>query len=181
MGSVQHNSLTSDVLERTHILEEILERVDEYAGIFDKVDYSALKDEVLKPVLAEDFDPETQIRGFLRTFRHTLAYKAAFSKIAYPSLRVQINEFIDGKQSKEVVGGKEFHLIPHKSPPVVHHLSVLGELKKLLLDGLEVKKAVKNVLHPKHKHVKILPVLYESSTSGQVVEVSHHFLRVFHS
>ena len=41
----------------------------------------ALKQEVLKPVLADHFNPETQIRGFLKAFRHTLAYKAAFEEI----------------------------------------------------------------------------------------------------
>jgi len=171
MGSIERHSLRAEILERTHILEEILDQVDGFASEFDKVDYSALKNEVLKPVIAEHFDPETQIRGFLKTFRHTLVYKAAFSRIASSELQEQINNFIDGKQAKEVVKGKDFHLTSHRSPPVVHHFSLLQELKKLLLGGQELKTAVHDILHPKHKHVKDLPVLYEDTSESQVVEV----------
>jgi len=67
-------NLEKDILERTHILKEILVKVDTYAKEYNLIDYSALKDEVLRPVLKEHFDPEAQIRGFLRTFRHTVAY-----------------------------------------------------------------------------------------------------------
>lgn len=67
--------LRRDHLERTFILKEILDHIDEYATENTGVDCLPLKDEVLKPVLADDFDPETQIRGFLRTFQHTSAYK----------------------------------------------------------------------------------------------------------
>lgn len=73
MGPLLHR----EHLERTSILKEILDHVDEYASEYNKIDYAPLKDEVLKPVLADDFEPETQIRGFLRTFQHTLAYKLA--------------------------------------------------------------------------------------------------------
>lgn len=67
--------LRAKILERTHILKEILNHVDDYSTTFDKIDYSALKDDVLKPVIAETFSPEAQIRGFLCTFRYTSAYK----------------------------------------------------------------------------------------------------------
>ena len=175
MVFTEQTSLRADLLERTHILQEILQHVDDYSDEFDKVDYAALKEEVLKPVLAEHFDPETQIRGFLKTFRHTLVYKAAFSRIASPDLKRQINDFIDGKHAKEVVGNEEFDTTSHRSPPVVHHFSLLAELQKLLIGGLELKAAIKDVFHPKHKHVKDLPILYEGTvgpTANQVVEVS---------
>lgn len=171
MGSIAQSSLDGSILERTHILEEILDHVDEYCGKFDKVDYDSLKEEVLKPIIAETFNPETQIRGFLKTFRHTLAYKAAFSKIESAELKTQINVFIEGKNAKEVVGDKEFHLVSHKSPPVLHHFSLLEELKKLVLGGLELKAAIKDIFHPKHKHVKNLPVIYEDASDTEVVEV----------
>lgn len=171
MGSISPTSLRGEVLERTHILEEILDHVDEYAREFDKIDYDALKDQVLKPVIAETFDPETQIRGFLRTFRHTPVYKLAFSKIESEELKQQIDDFIHGKRADDVIGGKGFHLASHKSPPVRHHFSLLEELKKLVISGLELKAAVKDIFHPKHKHVKDLPVVYEDASSTKVVEV----------
>ncbi|KAF2478349.1 uncharacterized protein BDR25DRAFT_330802 [Lindgomyces ingoldianus] len=170
MGSISQAFLSGNVLERDHILQEILEHVEEYSGEYDKVDYSALKNDVLKPVIAEEFNPETQIRGFLKAFQHTLVYKTAFAKIQSPELKDQISDFIEGKQAKEVVGDKEFHLVSHKSPPVVHHFSLLEELKKLVINGLEWKAAVKDVFHPKHKHVKSLPILYEDAADTKVVE-----------
>ncbi|ORY15953.1 hypothetical protein BCR34DRAFT_557894 [Clohesyomyces aquaticus] len=144
MGSISQASLDGTVLERDHILQEIFDHVEDYAGEYNKVDYSALKNEVLKPVIAEEFNPETQIRGFLRTFQHTLAYKAAFSKIQSSELKDQIHDFIEGKGAKDVIGDKEFHLGSHKSPPVVHHFSLLEELKKLVVNSLELKAAIKD-------------------------------------
>jgi hypothetical protein len=172
MGSVSQSSLRSELLERTHILKEILSHVDDYSREYDKIDYSSLKNEVLKPVLAETFDPETQIRGFLKTFRHTLVYKAAFSKIDNQELKDRINAFIDGKGAKDVVGADGFHVASHASPPVHHHFSLLSELKKLVLSAIELKEAVKDVLHPQHKHVKDLPVVFEDLSDTRVVEVS---------
>lgn len=171
MANFEKSSLRPDILERTHILHEILDHVDEYASRFDKVDFSALKDEVLKPVLAETFDPETQIRGFLKTFRHTPVYEAAFAKITDPHLKRQINGFIEGKRSKDVVGKHGFSVLTHPSPPVVRHFSLLKELKKLVLCGSDIKEAVENVRHPRHQHVKGLPIVYEEANDGQVVEV----------
>lgn len=170
MSSVPKPSLRTEHLERTHILQQILRDVDAYASEFDKVDYNSLKQDVLKPVLAETFDPETQIRGFLKTFRHTLAYKSAFSKIESQELKDQIKNFIDGNGAKDVVGTNGFHLLAHKSPPVYHHFSLIAELKKLVLGVVELNEAVKDVLHPKHKHVKDLPIVYEDAASSKVVE-----------
>lgn len=172
MGSISQSSLGRDVLERTHILKEILNHVEEYSHEFDKIDYPALKDEVLKPVIAETFDPETQIRGFLKTFRHTLVYKAAFSQIDSEELKEQINAFIDGKDAKQTLDGKGFHLTSHKSPPVHHHFSLLAELKKLVISTVDLKAIIKDVLHPKHKHVKDLPIIFEDASDTKVVEVS---------
>lgn len=171
MSSISQSSLPRDLLERSHILKEILQHVDEYSKQFDRIDYPALKEEVLKPVLAEAFNPETQIRGFLKTFRNTLVYKAAFSKIESQDLREQIDDFINGKSSKDVVHGKEFHLVSHKSPPVHHHFSLLSELKKLVLSAIELKAAIKDAFHPKHKHVKGLPIIFEDTSDTKVVEV----------
>lgn len=170
MSSVSSSSVHPDTLERTHILKEILEHVEEYAKKFDKVDYSALRDQILKPVLEETFDPEIQIRGFLNTFKHTSAYKDAFSNIP-DDLKEQVNDFVHGKPADKVVEGHDLHLTAHKSPPVEHHFSLLTQLKKWLLCGSDIKEAVEDARHPKHKHVKGLPILYENSTGSQVVEV----------
>jgi hypothetical protein len=174
MASTEPRSLRAEILERTHILKDILDHVDDFAEEFNKVDYSALKDDILKPVLAETFDPETQIRGFLRTFKHTSAYKSAFSKIANQDLKAQIDAFVEGKHVKDVVKGHDLHLTAHKSPPVEHHFSLLRQLKKLVLCCSDVKDAVEDVDHPQHKHVKKLPILYENSSGTQVVEVGFY-------
>ncbi|KAH7118729.1 hypothetical protein B0J11DRAFT_591121 [Dendryphion nanum] len=171
MGSIaQPPSLRAEILERTHILKDILAHIDRYSSEYDKIDYSALKEDVLKPVLADDFDPETQIRGFLKTFRHTLSYKAAFSRIASDDLKDRIDAFIDGKRAKDAIGDRGFHLLSHKSEPVQHHFTLIAEIKKLLVDGLELKAIVKDILHPKHQHVKDLPIIYEDVRNTQVVE-----------
>lgn len=173
MGSISPISLASDRLERTHILNEILDDVEKrYAAEFDLVDYKPLKEEVLKPVLAETFNPETQIRGFLKTFRHTLAYKAAISNIESHQLKKQIDAFVDGHDAKDVIGNKGFHVGAHKSPPVHHHFSLLAELQKLAINVLELKEVVRDVFHPQHKHVKDLPVVFEGTSDNKVVEVS---------
>tara|TARA_R110002003_G_scaffold176_6_gene14330 strand:+ start:2591 stop:3115 length:525 start_codon:yes stop_codon:yes gene_type:complete len=174
MGSISQPSLRSELLERTHILKQILNHVDDYAAEFDLVDYDSLKEEVLKPVLAETFDPETQIRGFLKTFRHTLVYKAAISNIENKQLKDQIGAFVDGKDAKKVVGNEGFHVAAHKSPPVHHHFSLLTELQKLFFGVLELKEVVEDVFHPQHKHVKDLPVVFEGTGDDKVVEVSAH-------
>lgn len=171
MGSVpQTTSLRGDVLERTHILKDILSHIDEYSREDDEIDYSALKKYVLQPVIAEEFDPETQIRGFLKTFRHTLSYNAAFSRIASKELRDQIEDFINGKHAKDAIGERGFHLLSHKSEPVQHHFSLITELKKLLIGGLELKAVVKDILHPRHQYIKDLPIIYEDVQNKQVVE-----------
>ena len=77
MSSITSTSLNGRILKRTHILEEILHHIDEDSQKFDTVNYDVLKEEVLKPVLAESFNPKVQIRGFLKTFRLNLTYKAA--------------------------------------------------------------------------------------------------------
>jgi hypothetical protein len=183
--------LPREHLERNHILQQILSHVDDYAEEFNKIDYPALKEEVLKPVIAETFNPETQIRGFFRTFRHTLAYEAvcslkpchgsllltccsakAIDKLASEELKSQIREFVDGKDARSVVDGKEFRVDLHKSPPVQHHFSLLGKLKKLFVCSIDLKAAISDIFHPKHKHVKNLPIIYEDANDTKPVEVS---------
>ncbi|KAH7337903.1 hypothetical protein BKA66DRAFT_479830 [Pyrenochaeta sp. MPI-SDFR-AT-0127] len=103
-------------------------------------------------------------------FRHTLAYKTALSNIASKELRQQIDNFVSGKSAKEVVADKESPLVSHKGPPVTHHFSLLKELQNLLLSCFELKAAIKGIFHPKHKHVRDLPVVYEDLNDSKVVE-----------
>ncbi|KAF2011948.1 hypothetical protein BU24DRAFT_443328 [Aaosphaeria arxii CBS 175.79] len=166
----QSTTLPARSLERTHILKQILEHIEEFSDDSDEVDYAALKEEVLKPVIAERFDPEVQLRGFLRTFQHTITYRKAYSNIKSPELRGQIDAFVNGKHAKDVTSNLGFDLLLHKSPGVQHHFSLLEELKKLLVGGLELKAIVKDIFHPKHKYVKDLPVVYEGIKENSVVE-----------
>ena len=64
-----------------------------------------------------------------------------------------------------------FHLVSHRSPPVVHHFSLLNELKKLVIGEIELKTAVQDIFHPKHKHVKDLPIIYEGAGKKKIMEV----------
>ncbi|KAF2746840.1 hypothetical protein M011DRAFT_67900 [Sporormia fimetaria CBS 119925] len=163
-------TLPPEALERNHILQQILDRVEDYAPEFDLVDYHALKDQVLRPVLSKEFNPEVQIRGFLKAFRHTLAYKSAFSKIQSDDLKQKIEEFSEGKRADEVMDGSELDLVALKSPPVQHHFSLMQQLKRLLICGVDLKAVVTDVFHPKHKHVKNLPILYEDVKEEKVIE-----------
>ncbi|KAJ9668811.1 hypothetical protein H2201_001057 [Coniosporium apollinis] len=171
MGSVPGNAPTRENLERTHILHDILDNVDRYSDEYDKVDYDALKRDVLKPVLHDDFDPEVQIRGFLRAFRHTPAFRAAFENIRSPELQNQVQAFIRGSSAKEAVGKEGFRLSSHPSPGVKHHFSLIDELQNLVLGAIELKEAVEDVFHPKHAYVKALPLIYEDAASMKVMEV----------
>jgi len=181
-NGTQHS--VAERLQRDYILHDILENVDRYSKEYDKVDYEPLKNDVIKKVLDEDFDPEVQIRGFLKAFRHTPAYKAAFAKIESDQLKNQINSFIEGSSPEEIVGDKGFHPTKHPSPPTKHHFSLLSALKKLVSSGLEIKEFledgkahVKEFLEdgehvsPKH-YLKDVPVLYEDKADTKVMEVS---------
>ncbi|KAL5443391.1 hypothetical protein PMIN06_008706 [Paraphaeosphaeria minitans] len=162
--------LRREHLERTSILKEILDHVSEYATKYDKIDYLPLEKEVLKPVLADKFDPETQIRGFLRTFQHTIAYKLAIERIQSEELKKQITEFVDGKDTKTIINGKSFRVDLHRSPPVQHHFSLTDELKKLFVCTIDLKAAISDVFHPKHKYVKNLPIIYEDAQNTKLLE-----------
>ncbi|SMR44975.1 unnamed protein product [Zymoseptoria tritici ST99CH_1A5] len=173
MSSTARAPLASEHLERTHILQEILDHLDQYTKVFNLIDYTALKQDVLEPVLAETFDPETQIRGFLKTFRKTLAFGTALSDLQSEQLRKQIDAFVDGKAATDVIGTKGFDVNARKSPPVRHHFSLITELKKLVLcasDGSELKAAVKDALNSKNKHVKDLPIVFEDANERKFVE-----------
>lgn len=158
-------------LERDHILKEILDQIGDYAERFNTIDYDSFKDDVLKPILAENFNPETQIRGYLKAFQHTTAYKNAYSQIQSPELKQQIDAFLRGTSAKDIIGEKGFHVQAHRSPPVVHHFSLLEELKKLVVGKLKLRTFLQYIFSPKRKHVIKLPKLYEDAAGIKAVEV----------
>ena len=159
-------------LERNHILQDILDHVLDFSTKFNLIDYSALKEDVLKPVLADKFDPEIQIRGFLKAIQHTDAFKQAFKNLGDSHVQEQLSAFIEGRSSKDVVAEKGFEVRAHPSPGAKHHFSLLNALKKLVVDGLEVKEAVETFFERDEykKHTKHVPIIYEDATEKKVMQ-----------
>jgi len=160
-------------LERNHILEDILQHCTDYAGEYKDINYNALKDDVIRPVIENHFDPETQLRGFLKVFQRTLAYNAAFANIQDEDLKKRINAFANGESSKQASDGLKINVSGHASPGVQHHFSLIRELRKLFLSILELKNALTDCFHPRHTYVKDLPIVWEDSVTEAPVEVSH--------
>ena len=107
-----------------------------------------------------------------KLFPSILTLYKAIDKIASVELQQQIEDFADGKETRDVLQDKPFRVDVHKSPPVQHHFSLIEELKKLFVCSIDLKAAVNDVLHPKHKHVKNLPIIYEDKSNTRLVEVS---------
>ena len=162
-------------LERNNILQDIIDNIEQFREKFHLVDYRTLKDDVLKPVLAGDFDPEVQIRGFLRTFRRTEVFQAALEDIGSPDLKDQIQAFADGRSAKQVVQKGGINVSRHASPPVKSHFSLLERLKELVLRGLHLQEKIVKDAHvkEKHGHLADLPIVYEDSDKKKVIEVSY--------
>ncbi|KAJ7916917.1 hypothetical protein B0H13DRAFT_1870765 [Mycena leptocephala] len=82
--------------------------------------HQALKEEVIAPVLRNEFDTEVQIRGFLRALQYTPAFKEGVDKIGRPELKAQIRAFIEGKSATDVLGTKSFHCVQQGSSHAAH-------------------------------------------------------------
>ncbi|RCI16379.1 hypothetical protein L249_2455 [Ophiocordyceps polyrhachis-furcata BCC 54312] len=160
-------------LERDAILKQILDHIGDFADRFDKIDYDALKKDVLVPVLEGHFDPEVQIRGFLKTFHHTVAFQKALSTIDDGQIRAQVENFVAGKSIKDVTDGGEFNLSALPSGPVKHHFSLLDTLKKIVLTGLDLRQEVHKLFQGEffHRHLSNLPIVYEDGSETKVMEV----------
>ncbi|RDA94540.1 hypothetical protein CP533_2744 [Ophiocordyceps camponoti-saundersi (nom. inval.)] len=161
------------LLERDAILKQILDHIGDFADRFDKVDYDALKEDVLVPVLEGHFDPEVQIRGFLKTFQHTVTFKKALSSIDNAQIRAEVEKFVAGKSTKEVTDGHGFNLAALPSGPVKHHFSLLDTLKKIVLTGLDLRQEIHNLFQGEFfdRHFKDLPIVYEDGAETKVMEV----------
>ncbi|KAL9108479.1 MAG: hypothetical protein Q9227_006694 [Pyrenula ochraceoflavens] len=159
-------------LERNHLLQAILDHIESFADKFNLIDYDSLRQDVLKPVLADAFDPEIQIRGFLKAIRHTDGFKKAFEEVESSQLRDQIESFVDGQSSEEVVAGRGFEVKSHPSPGAKHHFSLLDALKKLTVSGLGLKERVQRLFKEDdiEKHRKHVPIIFEDAAEKKIME-----------
>ncbi|KAJ7467680.1 hypothetical protein FB451DRAFT_395584 [Mycena latifolia] len=152
------------ILQRDYILQDILDNIDELQRReprLKEVDTKPLKEEVLAPVLRNEFDTEVQIRGFLRAMQYTPAFRASVDKIGRPELKAHIGAFIDGRSAREVLGDKAFVL------PASNKHGVVGERKdhKSFVDVLEsIPGKLKETFGP---HV---PNIYEDHEQKKVVK-----------
>ncbi|KAK6984829.1 putative fad-binding type 2 protein [Favolaschia claudopus] len=177
-------------LERDSILNDILAHIDSYAHHDPAIDCEALKEHVLRPVLANTFDPEVQLRGFLRALRRTSSFAVALEGIQDGEVRAKVESFVDGKSVKEVLGGKGFAM-----PKGGHRQVGANEQKRKenfgerLVNGIAdaVDEVVFKVLDAKEEVESRLdvmkerlidgshahPEIYEDEAETKVMEVHH--------
>lgn len=160
------------ILQRDYILRDILANIDELQrnepGLKD-VDTKPLKEEVIAPVLRNEFDTEVQIRGFLRALQHTPAFKKSFDKVGRPELKEQIRAFIDGKSATDVPGTESFVL------PASNKHGVVGKGKDHN-SIVEVELILAKLKEASGPH---LPKIYEDKAQTKVMEVSSFCRIVF--
>ncbi|KAJ6566778.1 hypothetical protein B0H19DRAFT_713862 [Mycena capillaripes] len=156
---------TPPILQRDHILQDILTHIDELKKREPRlkdVDTKPLKEEVLTPVLRNEFDTEVQIRGFLRALQYTPAFKQSLDKIGRPDLKEQIGAFIAGKGATDVLGGTNFVL------PASNKHGVVGK-KKDHKSFVEVLESIPSKFKRAFEHD--LPKIYEDHAQTKVIEV----------
>jgi hypothetical protein len=157
------------ILQRDYILQDILANIDKLQRnepCLKDIDTKPLKEEVIAPVLRNEFDMEVQIRGFLRALQYTPAFKASVDKIGRPELKAQIGAFIEGKSATDVLGAKSFML------PASNKHGVVGKGKshKSIVEALEsIPAKLKEALGPH------LPKIYEDKAQTKVMEVSSFY------
>ena len=123
----------TEALQRNAILKSMLANISSYEKDYPKVKVDVLKNDVLEKVLQAprtdndvDFDPEVQLRGFLRTFEDLPAYAEQF-KVLDPRTKQQISTFKDnekGWRDTEIWKdtSKKGFLLPEINPDVSHML-----------------------------------------------------------
>jgi hypothetical protein len=151
---------------------------DRFARNYSEVDYGTLKKEVLIPVIEKEFNPEVQLRGFLRAFRNTSGFKNSFKNIGDPTLKKQITAFIEGKPSDDAVCNHDFDVSGHRGP-VKHHFSLLSVLKNLFACALQLKEAIKDIFPRKHRYVQDLPGFWEDQKQTKAMKVICSTLPLF--
>ena len=118
----------SNMLVRDAILRSMLQNISDYHKRESSVKVDVLKESVLQKVIdAPDpnkpdvnFDPEVQLRGFLRAFVETAAFSTKI-KLLDDVTQAQIRAFIDNKDWKKSVEGG-FRL-PEYNPAVSQALA----------------------------------------------------------
>lgn len=181
---------TSLILQRDHILRDILEHIDgliNHTHRLHDVDTKPLKDEVIRPVLDGKFDPEVQIRGFLRALRRTTAFKQSLEKIDSPSLKEDIIAFMDGKSAGDALDGKVFVLPASKKHGAVgrpkfgkqekevESHSIVDRVKQVVLKLLHVKALFTSCFGKEKAVDRDLPRIFEDKGQTKTVEVSPLF------
>ena len=118
----------SNMLERDAILRSMLHNISDYHKREPSVKVDVLKESVLQRVIdAPDpnkpdvkFDPEVQLRGFLRAFAETTAFSTKF-KLLDDVTQAQIRAFLDNKNWKKTV--EDGFRLPEYNPAVSQTLS----------------------------------------------------------
>ncbi|KAF7502144.1 hypothetical protein GJ744_006980 [Endocarpon pusillum] len=157
-------------LNNRFILGQIIDHVKELVEDFPGVDISELRKQLVN-VQDHRFEPETQIRGFLRAFRHTPVFSHAFEELS-DRTKSQLEAFMEGKSAEDVIGHAKF-FYPAPSPAVKHHFRLLDffkSLKKRSGPGEETDTAAL-------AKAQGLPIIYEDKARTKIMEVysSHPF------
>ena len=102
----------SNKLVRDTILRSMLQNISDYHKREPSVKVDVLKESVLQKVIdapdpnkpGVNFDPEVQLRGFLRAFAETAAFSTKI-KLLDDVTQTQIRAFLDNKDWKKTVEG----------------------------------------------------------------------------
>ena len=165
-------------LNNNFLLEEIIDHVGELRGDFPKVNIDELIDQLTR-VRSKKFDPEEQLRGFLKTFEKTTAYRDGYSKLD-DRTKSRLDAFIKGRSAAEVVGQEDvslqpspaakdhFRLLDHSlqpSPGEKPHFRLLDALRKLRVHKFDIKSLKKDL------KAADVPLIYENEAQTELMEV----------
>ncbi|ERF72013.1 hypothetical protein EPUS_08407 [Endocarpon pusillum Z07020] len=157
-------------LNNRFILVQIIDHGKGLVEDFRRVDISELRKQLVN-VQDHKFEPETQIRGFLRAFRHTAVFRQAFEELN-DRTKSQLEAFMEGKSAEDVVGHAKF-FYPAPSPAAKHHFRLLDFLKSLQERFDPGEETDKTAL----AKAQGLPIIYEDKARAKIMEVcsSHPF------
>lgn len=158
----------SSKLNNHYILGEIIDHVGELSGEFPKVDLEELISQ-LTQVKSKNFNPEVQLRGFLKVFKKTRTYQDGYSKLDGPT-KSRLDAFIQGRSAADVTGQEIPILQPR--PTANHRSKLLGIIRRLLgfLQRLHIHKSgVKNL--GKDLKATKAPLIYEDEERTKLIKV----------
>lgn len=157
-------------LARDAILKSMLENISGYNTKYPRVNIDVLKQAVLEKVVDApnpqkpdvEFDPEIQLRGFLRAFASTPAYSAKVN-VLDDKTKEQIRAFKDGDKWQETV--KDGFRLPEINPAVSQTLGTTSNSPSL---PTQVKNCVLSSLA---FIIKPLSLLFIKLKMGLEVEI----------